>query len=99
MKNIINLTESDLHRIINKTVKMILREGLYDNSVSFVLISKANGNVKFTVPYDEFINARFKLDYLWQKCAEQNDIRIMRNGYFIVSPNDPHKEEIERNYL
>lgn len=64
--------------------------------VRFYLNSPMNGRQVITVPFEEFANAQYKNDYLWEKAAEQGNIKLMRNGYFEVDPNDPHKAEVDR---
>ena len=64
--------------------------------VKFYLNSPMNGRQIITVPFEEFVNAQYKNDYLWKKAAEQCNIKLMRNGYFEVDPNDPHKAEVDR---
>lgn len=64
--------------------------------VRFYLNSPMNGRQVITVPFEEFANAQYKNDYLWKKAAEQGNIKLMRNGYFEVDPNDPHKAEVDR---
>ena len=64
--------------------------------VKFYLNSPMNGRQVITVPFEEFANAQYKNDYLWEKAAEQGNIKLMRNGYFEVDPNDPHKAEVDR---
>ena len=64
--------------------------------VKFYLNSPMNGRQVITVPFEEFANAKYKNDYLWEKAAEQGNIKLMRNGYFEVDPNDPHKAEVDR---
>lgn len=64
--------------------------------VRFYLNSPMNGRQVVTVPFNEFANAKYKNDYLWEKAAEQGNIKLMRNGYFEVDPNDPHKAEVDR---
>lgn len=64
--------------------------------VRFYLNSPMNGRQVITVPFEEFANAKYKNDYLWEKAAEQGNIKLMRNGYFEVDPNDPHKAEVDR---
>lgn len=64
--------------------------------VKFYLNSPMNGRQIITVPFEEFVNAQYKNDYLWEKAAEQCNIKLMRNGYFEVDPNDPHKAEVDR---
>ena len=64
--------------------------------VRFYLNSPMNGRQIITVPFEEFANAKYKNDYLWEKAAEQGNIKLMRNGYFEVDPNDPHKSEVDR---
>ena len=64
--------------------------------VRFYLNSPMNGRQVITVPFEEFANAKYKNDYLWEKASEQGNIRLMRNGYFEVDPNDPHKAEVDR---
>jgi hypothetical protein len=64
--------------------------------VKFYLNSPMNGRQVITVPFKEFANAQYKNDYLWEKAAEQGNIKLMRNGYFEVDPNDPHKAEVDR---
>lgn len=64
--------------------------------VKFYLNSPMNGRQSITVPFEEFANAQYKNDYLWEKAAEQGNIKLMRNGYFEVDPNDPHKAEVDR---
>lgn len=64
--------------------------------VRFYLNSPMNGRQVITVPFNEFANAKYKNDYLWEKAAEQGNIKLMRNGYFEVDPNDPHKAEVDR---
>lgn len=92
-----NISENKLNDIIRNTINKVIKESIFDNEmVTFILISRANGNVKIHVPYREFIKTKNKFDYLWQKCIEQNEINLVRNGYFIVDPKDPHREEIEK---
>ena len=64
--------------------------------VKFYLNSPMNGRQVVAVPFEEFANAKYKNDYLWEKAAEQGNIKLMRNGYFEVDPNDPHKAEVDR---
>ena len=64
--------------------------------VRFYLNSPMNGRQVITVPFNEFVNAKYKNDYLWEKASEQGNIKLMRNGYFEVDPNDPHKAEVDR---
>ena len=67
-----------------------------NDMVRFYLNSPMNGRQVITVPFNEFANAQYKNDYLWEKASEQGNIRLMRNGYFEVDPNDPHKAEVDR---
>jgi hypothetical protein len=67
-----------------------------NDMVKFYLNSPMNGRQVITVPFEEFANAQYKNDYLWEKAAEQGNIKLMRNGYFEVDPNDPHKAEVDR---
>ena len=67
-----------------------------NDMVKFYLNSPMNGRQIITVPFEEFANAKYKNDYLWEKAAEQGKVKLMRNGYFEVDPNDPHKAEIDR---
>lgn len=64
--------------------------------VKFYLNSPMNGRQLITVPFEEFANAKYKNDYLWEKAAEQGKVKLMRNGYFEVDPKDPHKAEVDR---
>lgn len=64
--------------------------------VRFYLNSPMNGRQVITVPFNEFANAKSKLDYLWKKAVEQGNIKLKMNGYFEVDPNDPHKAEVDR---
>lgn len=64
--------------------------------VRFYLNSPINGRQVITVPFNEFANAKSKLDYLWKKAVEQGNIKLKMNGYFEVDPNDPHKAEVDR---
>ena len=98
-KNIIRLTEADLQNMIRESVKnILLHESFNINSdmVKFYLNSPMNGRLPITVPFNEFVQAKYKNDYLWEKAAQQHDIVLMRNGYFEVDPNDPHADEINR---
>ena len=106
MKQTYKLSKNDLRNMISETLKRILNEAdtfnlndyISSNNemITFILHSDINGNLNFQVPYEEFINSKYKLDYLWEKCAEQYNLKVIRNGYFTVAPNDPHKTEIER---
>ena len=97
MKRIIRITESKLNSIISNSIRSVIMESFYDNdTATFQLNSPMNGNLLVRVPYREFMQTKNKLDYLWSKCAEQNTIQKMRNGYFTVASNDPHRAEIER---
>jgi hypothetical protein len=98
MKQRIVLTESDLHRLIKESVREILMENFNGNTITFILNSPMNGQLQVQVPYDEFVKSSRKIDYLWQKCAEQNEVQLMGNGYFQVHPKDPHREEIENKF-
>ena len=73
-----------------------MRRVYYNDNVKFILYSKANGNLNVIVPYNEFMRAQYKLDYLWKKCSEQNPglVKYRGNGYFKVAPNDPHANQI-----
>ena len=94
----IRLTERQLRGLISESVRRVLMEMSYygGDMVKFVLYSKANGNLNVTVPYGEFMRTRYKIDYLWQKCNEQNPgcIKYKGNGTFSVAPGDPHANEI-----
>lgn len=107
-KNTIRLTESDLKRVISESVKTILSQlyppkdrlyeafNMHENMVKFHLDSPMNGRLSIMVPFDEFVKAKFKNDYLWEKAAQQHDVQLMRNGYFEVDPKDPHAAEVNR---
>lgn len=87
---------------INAPINLIKGSGLNESfemggdMVKFYLNSPMNGRQVVTVPFEEFANAQYKNDYLWEKAAEQGNIKLMRNGYFEVDPNDPHKAEVDR---
>ena len=101
-KRTVRLTESELKKVITESIKNIFSElnlkNTMDNTIKFILRSPMNGNMTVTVPYQEFVNAEYKNDYLWKKCAEQNDIKLMRNGYFEVSNDSPKAEEVRSQF-
>lgn len=96
MKQVIKLTESDLHKVIKESVKRLLKEWYGNDIVKFLLYSPMNGQLIVQVPYNELMRAKNKTDLLWDKCAEQNNVKLMYNGYFKVHPQDPHRAEIEK---
>lgn len=96
MKQIIRLTENDLHRLIKESVKQVIKEQFGNDVVTFLLHSPMNGQLHVQVPYSEFVQSKRKTDLLWAKCAEQNDVQLMYNGYFEVHPKDPRRSEIEK---
>lgn len=96
-KNIIRLTEADLQNIIMESVNnILLHESFNSDMVKFYLNSPMNGRQLITVPFEEFANAKWKNDYLWQKAIEQGNIILKNNGYFEVDPNDPRADEVNR---
>ena len=90
---------------LNLFEKAEVNESVYGNEsfnmggsdmVRFYLNSPMNGRQVITVPFNEFANAKYKIGYLWEKAAEQGNIKLKMNGYFEVDPNDPHKAEVDR---
>ena len=61
MKQIIKLTEQDLHRVIKESVKKILNEGL---TPVFKLIAKRHGGVKWVDKRYQFDKLEFP-NYGW----------------------------------
>lgn len=98
------LTKETQEALYNMAKGIITKRGGYVNEsfemggdmVKFYLNSPMNGRQVIIVPFEEFANAQYKNDYLWEKAAEQGNIKLMRNGYFEVDPNDPHKAEVDR---
>lgn len=87
-----------LKNYIKESVKRILQESFNGNMITFILNSPMNGQLQVQVPYNEFVKSSKKIDYLWQKCMEQNNVQLPNNGYFQVHPKDPHYEEISNEY-
>lgn len=90
--------KKQLNKYIKESVKQILKENFNVNTITFILNSPMNGQLQVQVPYNDFIKSSKKIDYLWQKCAEQNEVQLIGNGYFQVHPKDPHFEEISNEY-
>jgi hypothetical protein len=79
MKRRIRLTEGDLRRIVNNSVRMVLRESAYE----WAVLDKANGEVVATFK-DENVAQEFLQDNLdW--CDEV--IPMGKNGYSLPYAN------------